>query len=57
MIYMTAYYRNKAFTVILSVAEAKRRIHFVLRDKAALPALLDPSALPQDDEKFGRTYE
>lgn len=57
MIYMTAYYRDKAFTVILSVAEAKRRIHFILRDKAALPALLDPSALPQDDEKFGRIYE
>ncbi len=57
MICMTAYYSDKALTVILSVATAKRRIHFVLWDKTTLSALLDPSALPQDDEDFGRIYE
>ena len=54
---MTAYYSDKAFPVILSVATAKRRIHFVLQDKTTLSALLDPSALPQDDDDFGRIYE
>jgi hypothetical protein len=59
MIYMIAYCsadNNISHPVILSVASAERRIHFVLKDKTTSQTLLDPSALPQDDEDFERAY-
>lgn len=40
---------NETTPVILSVANAKRRIHFVPRDETTLLALLDPSTASQDD--------